>query len=110
MPERPVFGRRQRDQLLFARARAEWQLPAPGSHNRRIWSGLTSPEGSSGFAVTRNSAMPTKQHVLCLIDSRREICRPSLIGMQFLYQRTVRATDLFSGSPGLKAKDLIGLL
>src|SRR5262249_28281983 len=65
---------------------------------------------SSGFAMTRNSAMPTKQHVLGLIDSRREICRPSLIGMQFLYQRTVRATDLFSGSPGLKAKDLIGLL
>src|SRR6516164_11578679 len=56
------------------------------------------------------SAMPTKQHVLCLIDSCREICRPSLIGMQFFYQRAMRATDFFGGSPRRKAKDLIGFV
>ena len=51
-----------------------------------------------------------KQNVLGLIDARREIRRPPLIGMQFLHEGSVRATDLLVAGAGLKAKDLIGLL
>lgn len=54
--------------------------------------------------------MAAKQHVFGLIDAGREIRRPPMVGMQFLDEGPVRATDLLSGGPGLNAKDLIGFL
>ena len=54
--------------------------------------------------------MAAKQHVFGLIDAGREIRRPPMVGMQFLDEGPVRATDLLRGRPGLNAKDLIGFL
>ena len=54
--------------------------------------------------------MATKQNVLGFIDTRRKIGRPSLVGVQPLHQGAVGAPDLLGARPGLKAKDLIGLL
>ena len=54
--------------------------------------------------------MAAKKDVLGLIDAGREVRRPSLVGMQFLYERPMRATNLLRARPGLKAKDLISLL
>ena len=54
--------------------------------------------------------MATKQNVLGLIDAGREIRRPPLVGMQFLHQGTVGATDILRGRAGLNAKDLISFL
>ena len=54
--------------------------------------------------------MASKQNFLGLIDTGREIRRPPLVGMQFLYEGAVSAGDLLRARSGLKAKDLIGLL
>ena len=54
--------------------------------------------------------MAAKQDVLGLVDAGREIRRPPLVGMQFLYQGTMSASDVLRTRSGLKAKDLIGLL
>src|SRR5260370_17620778 len=54
--------------------------------------------------------MAAKQHVLSLIYASCEIGSPSLIWMQFLDERPVRATNLLCARPALKAKDLISLL
>ena len=54
--------------------------------------------------------MASKQNFLGLIDPGREIRRPPLVGMQFLHEGAVSAADLLRARPGLKAKDLIGLL
>ena len=54
--------------------------------------------------------MASKQNLLGLIDPGREIRRPPLVGMQFLHEGAVSAADLLRVRPGLKAKDLIGLL
>ena len=37
--------------------------------------------------------MATKQHILGLIDAGREIRRAPLVGMQFLHQGPMRASD-----------------
>src|SRR5580704_713240 len=60
--------------------------------------------------VRSTSAMATKKNVLGLIDAGREIRRPPLVGMQFLHEGTVGASDVLRARPGLNAKDLIGLL
>jgi hypothetical protein len=67
----------------------------PKNHAKSAWS---------------TSAMAAKQHVFGLIDAGREIRRPPMVGMQFLDEGPVRATDLLSGRPRLNAKDLIGFL
>ena len=54
--------------------------------------------------------MAAKQNILGLIDAGREVRRPPLVGMQFLHEGSVGATDLLGARPGLKAKDLISLL
>jgi hypothetical protein len=54
--------------------------------------------------------MATKQNVLGLIDAGRKVRRPPLVGMQFLHQGAVGATDVFRGRSGLNAKDLISFL
>ena len=54
--------------------------------------------------------MAAKQHVLGLIYASCEIGSSSLIWMQFLDERPVRATDLLCARPALKAKNLISLL
>ena len=56
------------------------------------------------------SAMASKQNFLGLIDTGREIRRAPLVGMQFLHEGPVSAGDLLRARPGLKIKDLIGLL
>src|SRR5580704_6500991 len=56
------------------------------------------------------SAMATKQNVLGLVDAGRKVRRPSVVGVQPLHQGAVGASDVFRARPGLKAKDLIGLL
>ena len=54
--------------------------------------------------------MAAQKDVLGFVDAGREIRRPPLVGMQFLHQRAVRATDVLGARPRLHAKDLIGLL
>ncbi len=54
--------------------------------------------------------MATKKNFLGLVNAGREIGRPSLVGMEFLHQRAVRAADVVGARAGLQAKDLIGLL
>lgn len=54
--------------------------------------------------------MAAKQNLLGLIDATRKVRRPPLIGMQFLHERAVGATNLVAARSGLKAKDLISLL
>jgi len=54
--------------------------------------------------------MAPKQNILGLIDASRKIRRPPLVGMQFLHEGSVGATDLRGVRSGLKAKDLISLL
>ena len=56
------------------------------------------------------SAMAAKQNIFGLVDPGREIRRPPLVGMQFLHESPMGAGDLVGPRPGLKAKDLIGLL
>ncbi len=54
--------------------------------------------------------MSAKQYVLGLVDSRREIRRPPLVGMQFLHEVPVGAPDLLGARTRFQAKDLIRLL
>src|SRR5271154_3710413 len=56
------------------------------------------------------SAMASKQNVLGLVDTGRQIRRPPLVGMQFLHQGSVSPGDVLRARPGLNAKDLIGFL
>ena len=54
--------------------------------------------------------MAAKQNILGLIDASRKIRRPPLVGMQFLHEGTVGASDVLRARPGLNAKDLISFL
>ena len=54
--------------------------------------------------------MAAKQNILGLIDASRKVRRPPLVGMQFLHEGTVGATDILRARPGLNAKDLISFL
>src|SRR5438270_11773413 len=54
--------------------------------------------------------MTVKKRVLGLVDARREIRRPPLVGMEFLHQGAMRPADLVRTRPRLQAKDLISLL
>ena len=54
--------------------------------------------------------MAAKQGILGLIDTGRKVRRPPLVGMEFLHQGAVGASDLLRARPRLDAKDLIGLL
>ena len=54
--------------------------------------------------------MSAKQSVLGRVDARREVRRPPLVGMEFLHQSAVGASDLVGRRTRLQAKDLIGLL
>ena len=54
--------------------------------------------------------MAAKQNILGLIDASRKVRRPPLVGMQFLHEGSVSATDFGGVRSGLKAKDLISLL
>ncbi len=54
--------------------------------------------------------MRAKQSILGLVYSGGEVRRPPLIGMQFLHERAMGASDVVAARPRLQAKDLIGLL
>jgi hypothetical protein len=54
--------------------------------------------------------MAAEKNVLGFIDASRKVRRPPLVGMQFLHQRSVSATNLLGARPRLHAKDLISLL
>ena len=54
--------------------------------------------------------MRTKQSILGLVYPGGEVRRPPLVGMQFLHERTVGASNLVAPRARLQAKDLIGLL
>ena len=54
--------------------------------------------------------MAAKQNIFGLIDAGRKVRRPPLVGMQFLHERAMGASDLVGARSGLKAKDLISLL
>jgi hypothetical protein len=56
------------------------------------------------------SAAVANKDVLGFIDASREIRRPALVGMQFLHQGTVSASDVLHGRSGLNPKNLISLL
>src|SRR5579872_2535849 len=54
--------------------------------------------------------MTVKKRILGLVDPRREVRRPPLVGMEFLHQGAVSPADILRARPRLQAKDLIGLL
>ena len=54
--------------------------------------------------------MSAKKSVLGLVYTGRQVRRPPLIGMQFLHEPAMRATDLVPARPRLQAKDLVSLL
>ena len=54
--------------------------------------------------------MSAKQHILGLIDPRREVRRPPLVGVELLHQRPVSLADLVDARTRLKPQDLVGLL
>ena len=54
--------------------------------------------------------MRAKQSILGLVYTGGEVRRPPLVGMQFLHERTVSASDFVAPRARLQAKDLIGLL
>ena len=54
--------------------------------------------------------MRSKQSILGLVYPGGEVRRAPLIGMQFLHERTVGASDFVAPRARLQAKDLIGLL
>ena len=54
--------------------------------------------------------MAAEKNVLGFIDAGREVRRPPLVGMEFLHEGAVRASDVLGTRPRLQAKDLIGLL
>ena len=54
--------------------------------------------------------MAAQKDVLGFVDAGRKIRRPPLVGMQFLHQCAVSATDVIGARPRMHAKDLIGLL
>ncbi len=72
--------------------------------------GRQSRTGSHAEILLGISAMAAKQNIFGLIDPGREIRRPPLVGMQFLHDRAMGASDIVGARPGLKAKDLISLL
>jgi len=51
--------------------------------------------------------MAAEKNVLGFVDAGRKIRRPPLVGMQFLHEGTVSASDVPRARPGLNAKDLI---
>ena len=54
--------------------------------------------------------MSAQQHLSRLVDPRREMRRPPLVGMEFLHQAPVRGAHGFGARSRFKAKDLIGFL
>src|SRR5262249_9248926 len=68
------------------------------------------PSYGSAIATPYRSTITAKQGVLSLIDARGEICRAALVGVQFLDEGTVRATDFFIAGSWLDAEDLIRFL
>jgi hypothetical protein len=72
--------------------------------------GRHSRTGSHAKILLDISAMAAKQNILGLIDAARKVRRPPLVGMQFLHERSVGATNLAGVRSGLKIKDLISLL
>ena len=54
--------------------------------------------------------MTAHKQLLGLIDSGREIRRAPLVGVQFLHERPVGASDLIRGCARRNAKDLISFL
>src|ERR1700730_10440786 len=58
----------------------------------------------------RELSMASKQHILRLIDAGGEVRRAPLVGVEFLHEPAVGATDLLRARTRLKAKDLISLL
>ena len=54
--------------------------------------------------------MAAKKDVFGFVDAGREIRRPPLVGMQFLHEGPVGASDLVGAGPRFKPKDLIGFL
>ena len=54
--------------------------------------------------------MASKQHILRFVDAGGEVRRTPLVGMQFLDERAVGARDVLGACPGLKTKNLVGLL
>src|ERR1700756_5442375 len=61
-------------------------------------------------ALPESAVMRSKQSILGLVYPGGEIRRPPLVGMQFLHERTVGASDFVAARARLQAKDLIGLL
>ena len=54
--------------------------------------------------------MASKQSLLGLVDTSRQVRRAPLVGMEFLHQGTMRAADVAPARSRLQAKDLVSLL
>ena len=54
--------------------------------------------------------MASHKNVFGLVDSRGEIRRPPVVGMQFLHERPVRTRDIVARRAFAKPQDFIGFL
>ena len=54
--------------------------------------------------------MAANKYFLSFIDAGREIRRPPLIGMEFLHEGAMSASDVLRGRSRLKSKNLISFL
>src|SRR5262249_32008898 len=70
--------------------------------------------GSFGLGSKRiaQSALTkaANKDILSFVDASREIRRPPLVGMQFLHEGAVSASDVLRGCSRLNSKNLISLL
>src|SRR6202012_2114295 len=73
----------------------------------RVWKRVSV---RSVVALSESAVMRSKQSILGLVYPGGEIRRPPLVGMQFLHERAVSASDVVAPRARLQAKDLIGLL
>ena len=56
------------------------------------------------------SATAANENLLGFVDAGREIRRPPLIGMEFLHEGAMSASDVLRGRSRLESKNLISLL
>src|SRR3981189_2264406 len=82
-------------------------MPDNGGRQR---GGSPSRSNSRLVALPGVAVVRAEEKILGLVYTGSEVCRPPLVGMQFLHERAMRAPDLVAPRPRLQAKDLIGLL
>jgi hypothetical protein len=81
------------------------------SEIRKLQDAFPPPFPVRGMAEDESDLLTaSKQHLFGLVDARCQIRRSPLVRMQLLDESAVCPSDVLDTRPGLKAKDLTGLL